>query len=100
MSPIFFGLIFPKGEVVHCFFKKNFGWASFWAIFSQTRLITLKVALFGNVVQVEELEVKKNLTFVLGSDGLFSDQKSQFWFIFVGLGIENFGIFLRPFCYF
>jgi hypothetical protein len=26
-------------------------------------------------------------------DGLFSDQKFQFWFIFIGLGMENLGIF-------
>jgi hypothetical protein len=26
-------------------------------------------------------------------DGLFSDKKFQFWFIFVGLGMENLGKF-------
>jgi hypothetical protein len=26
-------------------------------------------------------------------DGLFSDQKSRFWSFFVGLGMENLGIF-------
>jgi hypothetical protein len=32
--------------------------------------------------------------FVFGlPDGIFSDQKSQFWFIFVGFGIKNLGIF-------
>jgi hypothetical protein len=30
-------------------------------------------------------------------DGLFSDQKSQFWFIFAGLGMENLGIFYGHF---
>jgi hypothetical protein len=30
-------------------------------------------------------------------DGLFSDHKSQFWFIFVGLGMENLEIFYGHF---
>jgi hypothetical protein len=30
-------------------------------------------------------------------DGLFSDKQSQFWFIFVGLGMENLGIFYGHF---
>jgi hypothetical protein len=30
-------------------------------------------------------------------DGLFSDPKSQFWFVYVGLGMENLGIFYGHF---
>jgi hypothetical protein len=107
------------GQHIGQFFSLTF-WTAYWAIFSLTNPVTLLVELPGPIKK--RFKARKNFSFISISmkqsrgqpqlvqrllaglpDGLFSNQKSQFGYILVGLGMENIVIFyenlniLRPF---